>query len=257
MQELKKLSIKVMIGSLIAAALLAVLAVLAGEFNDVFGRALGTIGLVTVHALASLAYADNMEKSKNKNGLGIFQNTIFALIVFSFFTSVLGVWEVLPGDIVGKLYLTYFVLFFASLHGSSLAETTGKDNTINNIVYTNYAFMAIVIGMLLPLIWFMGDAEFGDVYYRILAASGIVDATLTILAIILHKLYLQKHPEEKSVLFNVTQTKVDANGNPVQVQMVKQRRTNPLVWLLIIFVVLQIVGAVVGMIFSFIARSSM
>lgn len=250
MKELKKLSIAVMIGSLITAAVLAVVAVLIGEFNEVLLKALYTIGLVTIHALLCLSYADNAEKAKKKSGLTFFQNTTFALIVLSFFTAVFGVWGVLAGEIVGKLYLSYGIFFFASVHGTALAETVGKQRHIDTIVYFNYLFMAVVILLLLPLVWFVDTSEFGDFYYRLLAACGIVDATLTILAVILHRLYLQKHPEEKSVLFSVTQTKVDANGNPMQVQMTPQRRTHPLIWLLGIFIVgqltISLVVAVIG-----------
>lgn len=255
MNDLKKLAIRVMIGSLIAAAGLAVVSVLVGEFNDMFARALGTIGIVTVHALACIGYADNMEKSKNKMGIGLgfFQNSMLALIILSFFTAVFGIWELLPGSIVGKLYLTYGVIAFASLHGSALAETTGKTRTIDNLVYANYLFMLVVVFMLLMLVWFMG-AEFGDFYYRLLAACGIVDATLTILAIILHRLYLQKHPEEKSMLFAVTATQQDAQGNPTQLKMAPPRRMNPLLWLLGLFIVAQVVLSIVGMIIGSISR---
>lgn len=245
-QYLKKLSIKIMIGSLIAAAGLAVVAVLLGELNDILVRALATLGIVALHALASLAYIGNTTdaaEEKQKDELSFFRNTVFTILVLSFFTAVFGVWEVITGEIVGKLYLTYGVLVFASLHGEMLAATTKKDTTIDKIVYSNYIFMAIVIGMLLPLIWFAPDVEFDDFYYRLLAAAGIIDATLTILAVILHKIYLQKHPKADSTMFTVSQPAFDANGKPIKLEAkatVPSRRIHPLLWLLGIFIVGQI-----------------
>jgi hypothetical protein len=237
--QLKKLSIQVMIGSLIAAATLAVVAVLVGSFNEIFMRSLFTLGLVAFHALASLAFVDQAAKASGSK-LAVFNNTVFALIVLSFFTSVFGVWQILPGEFVGKLYATYGVLLFASLHGDMLAQTLGKQTLIDRIVYANFVFMGIVILLILPLIW-TNEADFGGFYYRLLAACGIVDATLTLLAIILHRLYLQKHPEAKSTIFNVT-TKLDSNGVPVPVQAeVQKRRTHPLIWLLGIFLIGQVV----------------
>lgn len=245
-QYLKKLSIKIMIGSLIAAAGLAVIAVLIGEINDVLFRALATLGIVALHALASLAYIGNttdQAEESQKEELSFFRNTVFVILVLSFFSAVFGVWEVLPGEVVGKLYLTYGVLVFASLHGEMLVATTKKETTIDRIVYSNYVLMAIVIGMLLPLIWFATEVEFADFYYRLLAAAGIVDATLTILAVILHRMYLQKHPKADSTMFTVTQPAFDANGNPIQLEAkatVPSRRMHPLLLLLGIFIAGQI-----------------
>jgi hypothetical protein len=228
-----------MIASLIAAAGLAVVAVPVGSFNEIFTRSLATLALVAFHALASLTFIDQTTKSPGSK-LAIFTNTVFALIVLSFFTSVFGVWQVLPGEFVGRLYGTYLVLLFASLHGEMVAQTLGKQTLIDRIVYANFVFMAAVIVLLLPLIWGSGPEE-GGFYYRLLAACGIVDATLTILAVILHRLYLQKHPEAKSTLFNVM-TKLDDKGVavPVPVQAQK-RRIHPLIWLLGIFLIGQLV----------------
>ena len=249
-EEIKKLFIKVLIGSLLGAAGIAVVAVLAGEFNEILGKALFTLGLVAFHALAALGVIENNQKNNGDNGLVFFINVIFAIIVLSFFTSVFGVWEVFTGELVGKLYATYFISLFASLHGELLAKTASKDATIDKVVNANYVFMGIVILLLLPIVW-VPDTNLGDFYYRLLAANGIIDATLTILATILYKLYLQKHPEVKSTLFTVQSTKLDENGNPVQVQVSGQRRrVHPLLWLLGIYLFAQIFLSLIFAVFG-------
>lgn len=241
-QQLKKLSIQVMIGSLIGSAALAVIAVLVGSFSDTFGKALFTLLFVMIHALACLGFADQAAKPNEKN-LRFFENSVFTLIVLSFFTSIFGVWGIIDGEIITKLYGTYGVLFFASLHGQMLSQTTGKQSNIDNIVYANYALMAVVILLLLPVIW-VDSSSFEGFYYRLLAAFGIIDATLTILAVILHRMYLQKHPETRSTIFLTTQ--LDANGNPVQVKAVEQkRRMHPLLWILVIYLGFQVVASLV------------
>lgn len=248
--DLKRLSLTIMIASLIAAAVLAVIAVLMGSFGEVFVRALCTLGLVALHSLISLGFIDQTQK-KSSSDLPIFNNTIFVIIVLSFFTSIFGVWQIIDGEIVGKLYLTYLILVFASLHGEVLAQTLGKDKTINNIVFANYIFMALVVCLLLPLIWVSNIVDFGDFYFRLLAASGIVDATLTILAVILHRLYMQKHPEEKSEIYKIV-TQLDENGQPVQIreEIKPSRRLHPIMWVLIILLggqfLLGIIFAVIG-----------
>lgn len=235
----KKLFINILVGSLIGAAGIAVIAVLAGEFSEILGRALFTLSLVAVHALAALAYIDRSSKQNAAENLTFFNNTVFVLVVLSFFTSVFGVWELLPDNIVGKLYLTYGVALFASLHGELLAKTTGNETKTNNIVYANYALMAAVILLILPLIW-LTDFEFGDFYYRLLSAAAIVDATLTILAVIFHKLYLQKNPQAHSQLFTPV---YDASGKIVVIKGEQQPRRglHPLLWVLIIFIGAQLI----------------
>lgn len=247
-ENIKKLAIQVMIGSLIGAATIAVISVLTGEFNDTLSKALFTLGLVTLHALASLAYIDNTKK-KYGEGLKFFSNTIFLILILSFFTSVFGVWELFDGELVARLYGTYMVFGFASLHGELLFSTIGKKDLIDYLVYANYVFMGLVVVLLLPVIW--ADASYlGDFYYRLLAAAGIIDATLTVLAILNHKIYLQKHPEENSALFSYVET-TDENGNVVRVKAENsKRRIHPLLFLLGLYLVLQfvvgIVGAIIG-----------
>lgn len=248
--QIKKLSVNVMIGSLIGAAGIAVLAILVGEFNDILWRALFTFLIVTGHALASLGFIENNTKKTGPSDLKVFTNTIFTLIILSFITAVFGAWELLPGEIVAKLYATYFIAAFATLHGEMLYKTTGLESRIDGIVYANYIFMAIVMLLLLPLVW-IGGTQFEGFYYRLLAASAVVDATLTILAIILHRLYLQKNPELKSQLFTEVIT-YDANGHPVKQQVAEQRRrTHPLLILLGLYLLLQFLSPLVWALFSF------
>lgn len=241
-EALKKLSIHVMIGSLIGAAVVAVVAVLAGSFNDTFAKALFTLLLVMLHSLACLGFVEQTTKTSTDN-FKFFENSVFFLIVLSFFTSVFGVWEIFPGSLVAKLYGTYFILLFACLHGQMLHQTRNKQTNIDNTVTTNYFFMGVVILLILPLIW-LTDYEFGGFYFRLLAACGIVDATLTILAVILHKMYIQKHPQAQSTIFNVT-AQLDASGNPIPVKAEAQKRhIHPLIWLLGIFIVGQMLISV-------------
>jgi hypothetical protein len=231
-ERLKRLSIQVMIAGLIGAAVLAVVAVLAGSFSKTFEKSLFTLFLVIVHALACLAFVEQTGKAK-KSSFKFFENAVFIIIVLSFFTSIFGVWGLLAGSIVAKLYGTYFILLFASLHGQMLVEARGFQSSINNIVNVNYALMGLVIVLILPIIW-SGNTDFPNFYYRLLAAAGIIDGTLTIIAVILHRLYIQKHPDIQSPIFTNIQSV--QSGAPGQV-MPQKRHIHPLIWLLGIFIV--------------------
>jgi hypothetical protein len=262
--KIKSVFLKIMIGCLVAAAGLAVVTVLAGSFNDVLGKALFTIVLVAIHSLISFEFITNNEKQSTFENLSFFTNATFGIIILSFITSVLGTWSILPGDLVWKLYQLYFVLLFAILHGEVLAKTVGKQSSIDTVVYVNFVFMTIVVFMLLPLIFSNYDSSLGEFYYRVLAAAGIVDATLTLVAVILHKLYIQKHPKINDPVFAVPQNP----GLPGQVPAAAgqppvaaapapppKKHMNIFVVLLIIFLGFQLLSSLVVVVLGRIAAN--
>ena len=163
------------------AAAIAVAAVLIGEFNDILGKALITLIVVMIHALASLGFLDSKSKKKNPGELVVFTNTIFVLIVLSFVSSIFGIWELISGTVLTKLYATYFITAFAVSHGEILYKVTGLDKKIDKIIYSNFVLMFVVFALLLPVIWASGAADFPDFYYRLLSAAAIIDTTLTVL----------------------------------------------------------------------------
>lgn len=246
--QIKRIFLQILVGCLVGAALIAVAAVLTGEFNDVLGKALLTILVIGFHALVSFGFIASNEKKKKAENLEIFTNATFVIIILSFITAVFGTWGLLGGELVWKLYMTYFVLLFATLHGEVLAQTLGKERYIDRIVYSNYIFMAVVVVMLIGIIFVSDTADFGEAYYRLLAACGIIDATLTLLAIILHKLYLQKHPTVNSAVFGlqpgqpgVAQPTQAQSGQPAPAPA--HRGINILVIILVGFLALQFIGS--------------
>jgi len=243
-ENFKRVFLQILIGCLVAAAAIAVISVLIGKFNDVLGKALFTLLIIAVHSLLSFGFIVSNEKRKASENLAIFTNAAFVIIVLSFITAVFGIWHIFPGELVGRLYGTYFILLFAILHGEVLAQTLKKQKSIDNIVYANYVFMAIVVCMLVLLIFLSSTVDFGSVYYRFLAACGIVDATLTLLAVIMHKLYLQKHPTIQSPVF-IVQGVNTPNGQtaPATSQPGHSHRVLSIFGLLlIIYLVLQLVA---------------
>ena len=226
--RIKNSLIKGLIVCLVAAAGLAVVAVLLGSLSGIVSLSLETLAMAMVHAIAALAYVNTGFKSDDKKELIFFSNTVFVVIILSLITSVLGIWHVLIGDIVGKLYLTYFIILFGTLHANMLHQASGKTTTIDAITNANYFFMVGVIILLLVIVY--SDFQtFGAIYYRILAAAGIVDATLTILAVAMHRLYLNQHPEEASSLFAALPH--------------EKRRTSPFLILFGVYLAIQIIAS--------------
>ena len=90
--------------------------------------------------------------------------------------------------------------------------------------------------MLQPIVY-LNDATkvLGEFYFRVLAAMGIIDGTLSVLTIIFYKLYMNKHPKVESVLLN-------SSENSVGSQEVKKKGLSIWVWILIVYLVFQIIA---------------
>jgi hypothetical protein len=208
-ERLKSLFLQILIGCLVAAAGVAVVTILIGHMDKVSSKALVTILLVAVHSLASFEFISNSQKRERAGfeRLNFLTNFVFSIIVLSFITSTLGVWHVISGDLVAQLYSVYLVLLFSVLHGELLANIHNKQASLSNVVRANYVFIAIVTVMLMPIIFVHDRSSLGSFYYRLLSAVGVVDATLTLSSIILHKLYLDKHPEIRDPFFTMSSSK--------------------------------------------------
>jgi fucose 4-O-acetylase-like acetyltransferase len=130
----------------------------------------------------------------------------------------------------------YGVILFATLHADVLYRIRGFERKIDTTVAANYIFMTTVVIMLSLVIFSSSQSDLGEFFYRLLAAVGIVDATMTMTAIIMHKMYLQKHP-----------TLVAQAGQATTAQS-KNLLHNPLVVLLIIFLAFQVIGSIFALI---------
>ena len=234
--RLKKLFVYGLIGSLIVSALVAVFIVLFGEFNEITNKVFLTLLMVVIHLLIGLIFVWNEQSQETFNRLKFFTNILFVLIVISFLTSIFGTWDAFPGDLVARLYQSYFVFGFASLYGNVLSKALYKEKYINMIVYANYIFLLIIVFMFMPVI-FINNARdvLSNMFFRVFGAAGIIDGTLSILTIIFYKLYMHKHPELENTAGG------QGGGRSVSVSRI-------LILLFIIFFV-------VPMLFSFVFRT--
>ena len=244
--------IKVIIGGVVGAAGIAVVAVLIGEFNDTLGRALLTLALVTIHALVSLSYMERKDANGNMD-FSVFSNVIFSMIVMSFFSSIALAWGAIDIEQTFRIYVSYGIIAFATLHAEILAETMKKDKTIDNLVIANYFFMFLVVVLLLPWVLIVNIA-LPDIYFRLMAAFGIIDTTLTILVAVFQRLYLQKHPKEDSFMFQ-TQIIYDSEGKPVKVPVAQRKRSlNPAVAIILIYLTFQFLLPILFLFGSFLSN---
>lgn len=196
-RDIKKYFLFVLIGGLVVSSLIAVIAVLIGQFNEMTWRALSTTFSIVFHAFAALLFysisggVDERMRKYNETYI----NIVLALIVASFATSVFAIWDILTGRLVGDLYATYVYTFgFASLIRLVL-NATRKDQLTLWSANTSIVFSIILYLLLLPSIYTHYPDVLPEIHGRLTAAVGIILGTTSVLTAIFHRLYMQKHPE--------------------------------------------------------------
>lgn len=196
--QMRSLLIKVMLGCIIAAAGVAVIAILVGNMGEVAWRAIGTLLSAIIHiaiifGVMSMNAPTTPELARSSN---FAINSSMVIAILSFFTSMFSIWEVLPGDIAGKLYATYLIALVAILHSKTLMDIETLDSSNKTLVYANYVFIGLVSVMLMVLIYSGSAGQLLSGFFgRALAASAIIDVTLSIVLAVRARLYMQKFPE--------------------------------------------------------------
>lgn len=194
--EFKKFFLYGLIGSLVASALVAVITVLTGDFNDITAKVLWTLLMVVIHSFASLLFIWDDEKQNIFEKMPMITNVVFSLVVASFAASIFGVWEIFSGTVIFHFYQTFGAVFLSALYINILFKALNKEKYINNLIQANYIFVFILFAMLQAVIYVEDSIRLlGEAFFRVFGAAAIIDGTLSILIIIFYKLYIHKHPE--------------------------------------------------------------
>lgn len=192
LSKIKKYFMYVLVASLSLAALISIVAIIVGDFSSVIQKSFATVFLIFIHALLSLAF---ISVDKNKGGSSFTVNVVFGIIVASFIVSGLGVWEIISGTLTSQIYQVFMTTIIASLFLELFGNLLKKDKTVKYLSYASMGSVVLVYGLFMPLIFAKYPVDLPDIYFRLLAASGVLAGTLSILTAIFHRLYVAKHPE--------------------------------------------------------------
>lgn len=188
----------VLIGGLVISAVISIVAVLTGSFSDFLGRSLLTTFLMVLHALAAIALISATSDSRSQAG-EVLVDTTFGLTVLSFITSTLATWKIFTSEITGDLYQIYFFALIASLIVYGLLKAVRSDKMTRLLSNISIAVTAIAFVYNIPSAFDNSyPHSLPDLYYRGLAALAILLGTSTVLTIIFHWMYRNKHPELKN-----------------------------------------------------------
>lgn len=183
----------VLIGGLVISALISVVAILIGQFNEVVIKALLTTFTFVTHSLLILALV--LADRHNTIGKALFPTTLFAAIVANMITSTLGTWQVWDSEVSGRAFLLYMLVIGSSLIASGALKMRIAHRYTNIAVYTTLSLIAVLTLVLIP--WVLApDADWiGSFYYRLVSAVTILAATTLSLSVILNRIALSQKPE--------------------------------------------------------------
>lgn len=210
----KKYLLYVLIGGIAVTALIAISAIIIGEWSDAIGKAILLTTSSWIHCLIALAVISFLPNDSKKNNYqSIFIYTVFGITIASFLTTVLNIFEVIPKYvdiscpscyyaapirytfITRNLYFWYFGVVLASLIITViLSRSAKKDQNTQTLAYTSAASIVLLMIMFFPPI-FSFYIELPDIYFRLILVVAIIASTAAILSVVFGHLYRVQHPE--------------------------------------------------------------
>ena len=187
--NVKKIFLYTLIGSIVVSALLGIWAILANEFGEFQGRVLSTTLIVVATSILGLACGAFWESPKSAiSGLkivplaGIILAIITALMTLSMVWQISGSQDSLVLKIIGVSGVFAFSL--AQLSLLSMANLSEKFLGVLTIAYLVVLILAIMIAILI----ITEPQNENGLLMRVIGVLGIIDAALTVMIPVFHRL---------------------------------------------------------------------
>lgn len=192
MSKLKIIFLYVLIGGLVVSALISVIALLVGSFNEVVQKALLTTLIFVSHALLALGLVS--ADRNNSIGKALIPTTILVTVAANMITSTLGTWEVWSGSYSWRALGVYALVIGAAFILKGVFMMNRKHTAIQSLVYATAGLVGLLTAMLATWI-LLDEGVLGDLFYRGVAAVSILAVTVLIVTIIVSRILISKHPE--------------------------------------------------------------
>ena len=258
---IRKYLIKVLIGCLVATGIIAIVAILAGNMGEITGKALGTVLAAAVHVGIVLALIPPAPRAFPDTDLGRKQSVasnaltdaIIVLATISFFTWVLGIWEILSGSTLGKLSTTYFVFLIAFVTAKIVYDMQIVNEKLRYYAMGMYGLIGLLVFLLVGVIFEPSFADLGNgLYGRAIVAAFVAFVILALIMAILHRIFLQAHPE----LLPAAETTTDPKtGQPVPVSRQSMTAWQIILAILVLLLVIPLLSLIFGFISALSSRS--
>ncbi|MCL2038006.1 hypothetical protein FWG95_03330 [Candidatus Saccharibacteria bacterium] len=193
----KKWLLYVLIAGLAAAGIIAVVAIIIGELSDGVVKAIWMAITSWVHTLIIIGILSISDLGEDRDDhRNVMTYTILSIVIASFVTTVMVILDIIPPHQlykVGNLYGWYIGVIIGSLVVSKLLDYfMTKDKTTRGVGWVGVGFFTLFVLLFFPPTIL---DNLPNIYFRILLASSVVFSTLLIIAVVLGRVYLTKHPE--------------------------------------------------------------
>ena len=193
-KELKRYFIYIILGSLLLSSITVSMFIVFGEFSSLMVKTIATIISLIFHCFISYIIAIYDEKNDYSKNTKIFFDVLLMSVVLSLFNFILLIWEITNFDLFNRIYVILFIINFAVLHISILNQSINKTKLLNSLVFLNYFFIFIVVSMLSATVVIINPTDvLAPIFFRVLTALSILDATNTITIFVLSHLYDSKN----------------------------------------------------------------
>jgi hypothetical protein len=198
----------------VISALISIVAILIGEFNSVITKALLTTFVFVTHSLIILALVS--ADRNNSIGKAVIPSTIFLAIIANMFTTTLGTWNVIDGDVTWRAFLLYALAIGSSFIIAGALRLRLAHKATNAAVYTTVGSAIALTLILIP--WVAApDAEWlGSFYYRVIAVLAILGATAFSLSVIFNRIAIAAN----QTLNSIAQPKATVVGGMLAIYIV-------------------------------------
>ncbi len=185
----------VLIGGLAASALIAIIALLIGEFNSAIQKALLTIFIFFSHALFILALV--WSDRNNTIGKALLPTTIGALAFANMITTTLGTWELITNGLAWRFFGFYFLVLGIVFIIVGTLKLRISYSLVKNTLLTTVGLLVVSAVALAP--WVLDlFSPLDPFYFRAIGALAILTTTLFLIALIIRGITVAKHPNLKA-----------------------------------------------------------
>jgi hypothetical protein len=214
LSKLKVAFLYILIGGLVVSALISVMAILIGQFNEVVLKALLTTFIFMSHSLLIIALisADRY----NTIGKALFPTTIFVTIIANMLTTTLGTWGVWNNDVSWRAFLLYMLIIGSAFIVTAALHLRTTHRNTNIAIYATVSCVSLLTIVLIPWVFAHTPSDLGSFYYRLIGALTILAATALSLSVIFNRIAVSQHPE----LTKINQTRVSLPGGMLAIYIV-------------------------------------
>lgn len=191
--KLKLAFLYVLIGGLVISALISVVAILIGEFNDIVQKAIATTVSLVVHS--SIVLLVILADRTNQLGKSIVPTTFVVTVIASMITSALGLWGVWGDDLSWRMVNVYALAIGIAFIIDGLMRLRLKTQLMQVLPYVTIGLFALLGLVLIPWILFFDATWVTDVYYRIIGATAILAVTSLVVTAIVNRISVAQKPE--------------------------------------------------------------